>query len=129
MLDSDSPSSLDRAVGLRSEEPVFNLIKGKDYVFNVGGSYICDHHFSKLLKIIPYANFIVGNGDEFNALARALGWSDLDLNQIIEKLANYNFDGFGHIKRTVFCTQVRNLALYATKKRITFSFRETRKQW
>ena len=96
---------------------MFNLIKGKDYVFNVGGSYICDHHFSKLLKIIPYANFIVGNGDEFNALARALGWSDLDLNQIIEKLANYNFDGFGRTKRTVFCTQVRNLAAYAIKKR------------
>lgn len=81
--------------------------KGKDYVFNVGGSYICDFHLSKLIKIIPYANFIVANGDEFKALARALGWSEhSDLNLIIEKLANHNFDGVGHMKRTVFCTQV-----------------------
>jgi len=89
----------------------FNLAKtafsqGKDYVFNVGGSYICDFHLSKLIKIIPYANFIVANGDEFKALARVLGWSEhSDLNLIIEKLANHSFDGVGHIKRTVFCTQ------------------------
>jgi len=88
----------------------FNLAKtafsqGKDYVFNIGGSYICDFHLSKLMKIIPYANFIVGNSDEFKALARGLGWTHLDLNQIIEKLADHSFDGFGHTKRTVICTQ------------------------
>ena len=75
-------------------------------MFNIGGSYICDFHLSKLMKIIPYANFIVGNSEEFKALARGLGWTHLDLNQIIEKLANHSFDGFGHTKRTVICTQV-----------------------
>ncbi|XP_054166203.1 uncharacterized protein LOC128963715 [Oppia nitens] len=89
---------------------------GKDFVFNIGASYVTNRFKRELNTLMPYIDFLFCNSDEAQAYAAINGYNSQDIREIAKMLAsepkmsykNANIPNHYKSQRTVIVTQRDN---------------------
>lgn len=59
----------------------------KVFMANLSANFVPQFFLDRLLKTLPYVDYLFGNDDEAKALSKALGWKTEDVKEIAEKVS------------------------------------------
>jgi adenosine kinase len=88
------------------------------FAFNIAAPFLCEVEPFRLvlMRTITYVDYLFGNDSEAIALAKALGWTDIDIAAIAQRLANLEKKGISaDLKRIVILTRGAQDTIVATQ--------------